>query len=802
MIRRIDKAAVIGSGIMGGGIAALLADAGVNTMLLDIVPFNLTDEEKKDRKARNRIVQTGFDNLMKARPALIMDKKNAARISLGNLEDDFNKLADCDLIIEVVVENLKIKQDLFARIEKVMKPSCIVTTNTSGLPLKEISKNLGKGFKENFMGTHFFNPVRYMHLLELIPGPDTKKEILDFMADFGEKRLGKGIVWAKDTPNFIGNRIGVYSIVDILPTMKEFGMTFPEVDAIFGPAMGRPKTAVFKLSDMVGLDTLDHLADNSYELLPNDERREAYKVPAWFKKMIENKWLGDKTKQGFYKKERNAEGKRITLVLNPETMEYAEAPKNFDFPCLQAAKAAKALPDKLKAVVYGDDKAAKFAWKVTAAGSIYSANRVPEIADSIVDIDNAMVWGYNNEMGPFQTWDAIGVEESVKKMEAEGMKVPENVKKMLASGAKSFYKSENGKEFYYDLVNGGYKEVKRSASMIILKNLKAAGKEVDRNDSVSLIDLGDGVFCAEFHTKMNAVNGEMVDSLGKYVDYVAANGVGVVIGNQAGGMPGAFSAGGDLGYMGSLAKAGKFDEIDKFIANVHSNILKMKYCNIPVVAAPYGMTLGGGCEICLASDRILAHAETYMGLVEIGAGLLPGGLGMLNLWRKVLANVPPAAKVTDLGGFFLPCFMAFAQAQVGMGAFDLRKKGFLGPKDRIIFNRDLQIGEAKKEVLKMVEEGYAAPAKENILVMGQEVQGMVWAEMLNMKSGGYITPHMEFIAKKIAWVMSGGDVLQGTKITEEQWCKQERGAFVELWKTENSQKMAEHMLTKGKPLMI
>ena len=797
MIRRIDKAAVIGSGIMGGGIAALLADAGVETLLLDIVPFNLTDEEKKDPKARNRIVQTGFDNLMKAKPALVMDKANTARIKLGNLEDDFNKLGECDLIIEVVVENLKIKQELFAKIDKVRKPTAIITTNTSGLPLQEISKGLSKEFKQHFMGTHFFNPVRYMHLLELIPGAETKKEILDFLADFGEKRLGKGIVWAKDTPNFIGNRIGVYSIVDILPTMKKHGISITEVDAIFGPAMGRPKTAVFKLSDMVGLDTIDHLADNSYELLPKDERRDAYKLPDWFKKVIANKWFGDKTKQGFYKKERSPEGKRVTLVINPDTLEYAPADKP-TFPCLDAAKAAKTPAEKIKTVVWGDDKAAKFAWECTAAGSIYAANRIPEIADSIVDIDNAMVWGYNNELGPFGTWDAMGVEESVKRMEKEGMKVPENVKKMLASGAKTFYKTENGKDYYYDLVNGGYKEIKRSASAILLKNCKT----IKSNASCSLIDLGDGVLNIEFHTKMNAINGEIVEFIPVALEEVNKNGIGLVIGNQAGGMPGAFSAGGDLGYMGGLAKEGKFNLINDFIAKVHDGIQAVRYSNFPVVAAPYGMTLGGGCEVCLASDRILAHTETYMGLVEIGAGLVPGGLGMLNLWRKVLENVPEAVKITDLGGFFLPCFMAVAQAQVGMGAFELKKKGFLGPKDRIIFNRDLQIGEAKKEVIKMVEEGYAPPKHDPILVMGQEVHGMVWAEMLNMKSGGYITPHMEAIAKKIAFVMSGGDVIQGTKISEEQWLRQEREAFVDLWKTENTQKMAAHILATGKPLMI
>lgn len=802
MIRRIDKAAVIGSGIMGGGIAALLADAGVETLLLDIVPFNLTDEEKKNPAARNKIVQAGLDGLIKAKPALLMDKASTGRIKIGNLEDDFKKLADCDLIIEVVVENLKIKQDLFGRIDKVRKPSAIVATNTSGLPLKEISKGLSKEFKQNFMGTHFFNPVRYMHLLELIPGESTSKEVLEFVAKFGETRLGKGVVWAKDTPNFIGNRIGVYSIVDMFPMMKQHGMSIAEVDAIFGPAMGRPKTAVFKLSDMVGLDTINHLADNSYELLPSDERRDAYKVPAWFKKLIENKWLGDKTKQGFYKKERTPEGKKLTKVIDPETLEYKEFAK-VEYPCLAAAKAAKTLSEKLRAVVYANDKAGKFAWEVTASGCIYAANRVPEIADTILEIDNAMTWGYNNELGPFGTWDAIGLKESVEKMEKEGKKVPANIKKMLSSGATSFYKTENGKEMYYDLVNGGYKEIKRSVNAISLKSLRDNKKVVKENSSVSLIDIGDGVFCVEYHTKMNAVNGEMVDFFPVAQEYVSKNGVGIVIGNQAGGFPGAFSAGGDLAFMLGLARAGKFNEIDSFIKNVHTAMQAIRYSTFPIVTAPYGMTLGGGCEICLASSRIVAHAETYMGLVEIGAGLLPGGLGMLNLWRKMLAAIPKPVKISDMASIFLPVMMNAAQAKVAMGAADARGLGFLGQQDRIVFNRDLLIGEAKKEVLKMIEDGYAPPIKAPIPVMGQEAMGMIQANFNDMKIAGYITPHMGFAAMKIAQIISGGgDVIQGTQISEEQWMKQEREAFVDLWKTENSQKMAEHMMTKGKPLMI
>jgi len=801
MVRRIEKAAVIGSGIMGGGIAALLADAGVDTLLLDIVPFDLKDDEKKDPAARNRIVQAGFDGMMKAKPALIMDKKNAARISLGNLDDDFDKLKDCDLIVEVVIENLKIKQDLFSKIDKIRKPTAVVTSNTSGLPLKEMSKPCSNAFKEHFLGTHFFNPVRYMHLLELIPGEQTKKEVLDFIADFGEKRLGKGIVWAKDTPNFIGNRIGVHEIMTVFKLIDEFDMSITEVDALMGPSMGRPKTAVFKLSDMVGLDTIDHLAENSYELLTNDERREAYKTPEWFNKMIENKWYGDKTKGGFYKKEKTPEGKRKKLVIDPKAMDYKEVDK----PEIDIAKEAKKKPtasEKINTIVWGKGKYAEFAWKLTAIGAIYAANRIPEIAENITEIDNAMTWGYNLELGPFQAWDAMGVEKSVARMEKEGMDVPENVKKMLASGAKTFYKVENGVESYYDLVEGGYKEVQKSDKAISLFNLKGAGNKVKGNDSVTLVDIEDGIFCVEFHTKMNAINGDIVEFLPEVLDYVKENGIGIVIGNEAGGMPGAFSAGGDLGYMGQLAKDKKWSDIDAFIKNVHENLLAVRYSPIPVIAAPYGMTLGGGCEVSLAADRIVAHTELFMGLVEIGAGLLPGGLGMMNLWRKFLAGIPKSANITDLAGIFLPCFMNVAQAKVSMSAAQARTLGYIGQSDRIVMNRDLLIGEAKKEALKMVDDGYAPPLKTKIKVIGREAQGMVEAEMLNMKSGGYITPHMEFIAKKIAGVLSGGEVIQGTEITEEQWMKQEREAFVELWKTENTQKMAEHMLKTGKPLMI
>ena len=802
MQRRIRKVAVIGSGIMGGGIAALLASAGVEVLLLDIVPFNLTDDEKKDPKARNRMVQTGYDAALKSKPPLFMDKKaDPALVSIGNLEDDFNKLADCDWIIEVVVENLKIKKELFKRIEGIRKPGTIVSSNTSGIPLKDMSADLSKEMRQHFLGTHFFNPVRYMHLLEVIKGAETLPEVLEFIANFGEVMLGKGIVWAKDTPNFVGNRIGIHGIGKAMQIMLEDGLTIPEVDAIFGAPMGRPKTAIFKTSDLVGLDTMSHVSTNTYDLCADDEERDTFIIPDFVKKMVENKQLGNKTKGGFYKKELTPEWKTIRKVINPVTGEYEEYGKA-DFPCLAAAKKAETPAEKMKAVVYGDDKGAKYAWKVQAAAFIYAANRVPEISDTIVDIDNAMKWGYNFEMGPFETWDAIGVKEAVAKMEKDGMKVPANVNKMLASGAKTFYKLEKGKKMFFDFASNKYKPMKKGAKAIVLADLRANKKVVKTCPSCSLINLGDGVFDLEFHSKMNAINKEMVDFMMEAGEYVLENGVGLVIGNQASGMPAPFSAGGDLAYMLSCAKAGNFTEINDFIADVHKGIMGTKYAPYPVVAAPYGLTLCGGCEVCMSADRIVANADLFMGLVEIGAGLVPGGCGMIHLWRNYIDSAPAIGKITDLAGLFIQAFMCVAQAKVFSSAADARNNGFLRASDRIVFNKDNLIGEAKKEVLKMVDDGYAPPKHKKLPAFGREAQGMIWAEMLNMKSGGYITPHMEFIAKKIAVCMAGGDVPQGTLVDEEHLMKLEREAFVDLWRTENTQKMAENIMKTGKPLFL
>ena len=799
MIRKIKQAAVIGSGIMGGGIAALLAGAGIKTLLLDIVPFDLKDEEKDDPAARNRIVKAGLDAVLMSSPSLLMQKKDVDRITIGNLEDDFDKIADCDWIVEVVVENLKIKQDLFKRIETVRKTNTIVSSNTSGLPLKAMSEGMSQDFKHHFLGTHFFNPVRYMHLLEIIAGEETLPEVLEFIADFGERILGKGIVWAKDTPNFVGNRIGVQGIVKAMQLMLEDGLTIPEMDALFGTAMGRPKTAMFKTSDIVGLDTLGHVARNTFELVVDDEQRDSFILPEFIEKMIEKKLLGTKTGGGFYKTELTPEWKKIRKVIDPQTLEYAEYDPA-DFECLANAQKAETLPDKIKAILYGDDKGAKIAWKAVANNLIYATNRISEISDTIVEIDNAMKWGFNFEMGPFETWDAIGLEASVEKMESEGLAVPEKVKQMLSAGNTSFYKTENGKAFAYDFVTENYKEVVVSENIVSLKALKGADKVAKTCASASLVDLDDGVFCLEFLTKMNTLNKEILEFIFEVLDYVNANGLGLVIGNQAGGMPGAFSAGADLMEMAGAMKEKRYSDIGAMIEQLHQGFQGARYSTFPVVAAPYGITLGGGCEICLAADKIVAHAELYMGLVEIGVGLLPAGGGCLNLWKKFLNTIPEAVTDIDLAKFFVPVFMSIAMAKVSMSAAEARANGFLGPKDRIVFNRDYLIGEAKKEVLAMVDGGYAPPVKRPIKVLGQAAQGMINTEIFNLLSGKFITEYDAFLAKRIAYVISGGDVRDNSEVEEDVILKLEKEAFIDFIKEEKTLARIEHMLKTGKPL--
>ncbi|MFH0726010.1 MAG: 3-hydroxyacyl-CoA dehydrogenase NAD-binding domain-containing protein [Pseudomonadota bacterium] len=798
-MRKLNQAAVIGSGVMGGGIAALLASAGIKTFLLDILPFDLKEEEKSDPRARNRIVQAGMDALLAAKPAALMHPRDEERIVIGNLEDDFERLKTCDWIIEVVVENLNVKQALLARIETVRKPGAIVSTNTSGIPLAAMSKGLSSVFRRHFLGTHFFNPVRYMHLLEIIPGEETLPDVIDFISNFAERRLGKGIVRAKDTPNFVGNRIGVHCIASAFHLMRKEGLDIPEVDAMLGPVLGRPKTATFKTADLVGLDVVGLVCRNTYELIPDDEDREYFLLPDFIKKMIERKMLGDKTRGGFYKKEKGADGKKVIKAINPITLEYEEFGKP-EFPSFKAAKKAESLPGKMKAAVFGDDKGARFAWKVLAGSLIYAANRIPEIAGTIVEIDNAMKWGYNFALGPFESWDAIGIAASVQKMEAEGMGVPEKVKKMLAAGNETFYKTENGALLFFDFPTESYKKMAVSGEALALSPLKDAGKTALTCPAASLIDLGDGIFCCEFHTKMNAINGESIEFIHKSLDFVETNGIGMVIGNQAGGVPGAFSAGADLLAMAMAALAGKISQIGEMIRRLQGAVQRSRYINFPVVAAPYGLTLGGGCEVCLGADRIVAHAELYMGLVEIGVGLLPAGGGCLNLWKKLIRTLPEKVTDVDISKFFVPAFMNIATATVSTSAAEARTNGFLSAMDRIIFNRDHLIGEAKKEVLKMVSDGYAPPLKQKIKVVGEAAQGMVNVQLSDMQQAGFVSEYDAFLARRIAYVLSGGEVKFGCEVEEEVILKLEEEAFLDLLKEGKTHKRIEHMLTTGKPL--
>jgi len=799
MIRKIRTAAVIGSGVMGGGIAALLAAVGVKTLLLDIAPVDLKEEEKDDPAARNRIVKAGLDAVLASSPSLFMQPKDADRITIGNLEDDFDKLADVDWIIEVVVENLQIKKDLFKRIEPIRAKGAIVSSNTSGIPLKAMSEGLSREFRQRFLGTHFFNPVRYMKLLEIIPGEETLPEVLEFMADYGERILGKGIVWAKDTPNFVGNRIGVQGMVKAIQMMVEEGLTIPEVDALFGSALGRPKTAMFKTADLVGLDTLAHVAQNTYDLVADDDARDSFVMPEFVNTMIKKNLLGKKSRSGFYKTDLTPDWKPIRKVIDPATLDYAEF-EFASFPCLEKAKEAKSLPEKIQTVVYGDDRGARFAWKAVANNLIYAANRIPGISDTIVEIDNAMKWGFNFEMGPFETWDAIGLEKSVERMEKDGLSVPGNVKKMIAAGNSSFYKTENGKLFYYDFDSETYNERGVSANIVSLASLKSTGKIVKENASASLVDLGDDVLCLELHTKLNSLNQEIVEFLPEVLETVDRTAAGLVIGNQAGGMPGAFSAGANLMDVAVSVKENRFADIEKMISGLQYGLLNLKYAPFPVVAAPFGLALGGGCELCLAADKSVAHAELYMGLVEIGVGVLPAGGGCLNLWRKFLDSVPDAVTEMDLAKLFIPVFMSIAMAKVSTSAAEARANGFLGPRDRIVMNRDHLIGEAKKEVLKMLDDGYAAPLKRPFKVLGQAAQGMVAAQIADMANGRFISEYDAFLARRIAYVISGGDVRDNAEVTDDVILSLEREAFIDFLKEEKTQARIEHMLKTGKPL--
>ncbi len=799
MIKTVKKTVVIGSGIMGSGIAAILASKGIKTLLLDIIPPDL-DKNEKNLLKRNQIVLENLQKAKKIKPPVFTSKEDANFIEIGNLEDDFDKIADCDWVFEVAIENVKIKKELFSKIDKIRKEGTFVSTNTSGIPLKLLSEGLSDDFKKHFFGTHFFNPVRYMHLLEIIKGKDTLDEVIEFATNFGEEYLGKGIVNAKDTPNFIANRLGVQSISKAIQFMVKHKLNISEVDLVASRFLGRAKSGILRTSDIVGIDTLVYVLENTIKMLP--EEKDDFILPDFVSKMIENNLLGNKTKAGFYKKEKDAQGKKVIKALDYDTLEY----KTYDEPfylSFFAAKEAKGVNGKIKAICAGDDAASHFAWDLVTSEVIYAAEKIPEISDTIVEMDRAMKWGYNLQVGPFESWDALGVEESVARMEKEGKKVPEKVKTMLQKGVKSFYKQEGGDSFYYDFKTEQYQKIVQKENEISLFNLKNNNKIAKSCRSASLIDLDDGIFCFEFHTKMNSLNGEIIGFINEVIEYIEANGQGLVIGNENFGTPGAFSAGADIFFVMNAIKDKKFKDIEEFLKVGQGTIQKLKYANFPIVAAPFDLTLGGGCEICIGTaDKIVAHKELYMGLVEVGVGLIPAGGGCLNLWKKFLNGVPDAAIQNnfDFGKLFIPVFMNIGTAKVSSSAKDAMSLGFLSYNDRIVANKYHLIAEAKKEVLHLVNCGYVPPVKKKIPVMGESGFAMVNAELFNRLEGSFLSEHDAKIAKKAAFVISGGNVKEGSLVDEETILTLEREAFLELCNEPKTFERIAYTLKTGRPL--
>ena len=764
----IGKAAVLGAGTMGAGIAAHLANAGIPVLLLDIQPKDLTPEEEKkgltlDNKAvRNCVVNSLFEAAKKLKPAPFMLNENAALIRTGNFEDDLSKLKDCDFVIEAVVENLDIKHKIFAEVEKHRKPNSVIASNTSGIPIKEIAAPFSDDFKQNFLGIHFFNPPRYMKLVEIIPTEWTKPEVACKIFGFLDERLGKGVVPAKDRPNFIANRIGTFGIMATIREMLAMNFTPTEVDQMTGKAIGHASSATFRTSDLVGLDVLAHVNKNLYPAIPDDEDREVFQIPDVINQMLEKKFLGDKTKGGFYKKSKDAQGNRQILELDLQTFEYKPQTKT-KFASLDAAKNIEDLPTRIKTLVWGKDNVAEFLWKTISRTLRYSANRIPEIADTIVEIDNAIKWGFGWEIGVFETWDAIGLEKSVERMRAENQFVPANVEKMLASGANSFYKNENGQKSFYDLVAGEYKPVPERAGVIVLKSVKERTGVIKKNSGASLIDLGDGVACLEFHSKMNAIGGDTVQVMNFAVDEVGRNFKGLVVGNQGGN----FSAGANIMLLLLAAQEEEWDDINLMISQFQKAVMRLRYSPKPVVTAPYGLALGGGCETTMHGDKVRAAAETYIGLVEVGVGLIPAGGGTKEMTMRAmdLAKKTPDA---DPLAFLRKTFELIGMGKVATSAQEAKSWGILRPSDAISMNGDRLIADAKQEVLNLDASGYVQPVERtNILALGESAQAAMKLGLHIMKRGGFISEHDELIGKKLARVMCGGDLNHQTFVSEQ-----------------------------------
>jgi len=799
MTRRIKKVAIVGSGIMGSGIACHFANIGVEVLLLDIIPRELNDKEKakglslKDSVVRNRLVNEALKTSLKSKPSPIYSQKFADRIETGNIEDDLHKIKDVDWIMEVVVERLDIKQQVFEKIEKYRTPGTLITSNTSGIPIKFMNEGRSEDFQKHFAVTHFFNPPRYLKLFEVVPGPKCSQEVTDFLMMYGDKFLGKTSVLAKDTPAFIGNRIGIFGIMSLFHVVKEMGLTIEEVDKLTGPVIGRPKSATFRTIDVVGLDTLVHTANGVKDNCPNDEMRDQFVIPDYVNTMMENKWLGSKTKQGFYKMTKNANGKREILSLDLNTLEY-RAKKSAKFETLELTKSIDNVADRFKVLVAGKDKAGEFYRKSFAAMFAYVQNRIPEISDELYRIDDGLRAGFGWEHGPFQIWDAIGVAKGVEIMKAEGKEPAGWVTEMLSNGGTSFYSVKEGATFYYDIPSKSHLKKPGQDSFIILDNIRKTN-EVWKNSGAVIEDIGDGILNLEFQSKMNTIGADVLTAINKAIDLAETNYQGLVVGNQAAN----FSVGANIGMIFMMAVEQEYDELNYAIKYFQDTMMRMRYSSIPTIAAPHGMALGGGCEISLHADKVVAAAETYMGLVEFGVGVIPGGGGSKEMALR-------ASDLFQKGDVQLNVlqehFLTIGMAKVATSAYEAFDIGLLQKgKDVVVVNKERQIAQAKQHALLMAESGYTQPAaRKDVLVLGKQALGMFLVGTDSMEASHYISEHDKKIANKLAYVMAGGDLSEPTKVTEQYLLDIEREAFLSLTTERKTLERIQHMLKTGKPL--
>ena len=792
----------MGAGTMGGAIAAHCANAGLDVDLLDIAPDELTEEEEKkgltlySPEVRNRIVTQAFEQVKNARPPAFMSDRVAERIRLGNLEDDLRRVAEVDWILEAIIEKLEPKQDLMAQVEEHAKSDAIISTNTSGIPLHNISEGRSEGFKRRFLGTHFFNPPRYLKLLEIIPTEETDPELVEEVQALGERVLGKGIVLAKDTPNFIGNRLGTFSMMNVMRYAFENGYGIEELDAITGPLIGRPKTATFRLQDQVGLDISVGVAENLYEEVTDDESREQLRPPEKLNEMREQNLLGAKSGSGFYKREER-DGEKVFDVLNLETMEY-EPPENPEIPLVEEAQEQGDLGSRLRFVLQQaeEDRHARFLRDTILPDLAYASRRVPEISDTLEDVDHAMEWGYGHEAGPFRMWDLLGVRETVEQMEALGVEVADWVKEMLEDGNGSFYKMEETQELQFSPVEGDYVPVREDPMELSLEKIRAEGGEVDRNDSASILNLGDGVLCFEIHSRGNAVDGGVVEMGSEALRRLEEEDewVGLVIGNKARN----FCVGADLNEMAQRARQGMLDEIGDKVSAVQGLLMGFRFASKPVVAAPHGQTLGAGAEICMHADRICAAGETYMGLVETGVGLIPAAGGTKEMVRRLISpamhtSAPPLPYAQEV-------FEQIAQAKVSGSALEAREMGFLREEDRVVMNGDHLLSAAKREVLELAD-GYAPPIREKtIYASGKTIRAALEVDVNTMRWGRFATDYDGVIAGHLARVLTGGDLSVPQWVGEEHILKLEKEAFLELLENEKTMERIDAMLKNGKPL--